>query len=366
MQTEITARKPLAVRRSRDLGPQFVDNPHRMVGQDGAYSFPVDAGSFWFFGDTLIGRRVEGQSLWLVDNQIAGPGDLGGRGTFEAMPNNTALLLSCMEARDGLKDFQYLLGPDGRIRQVIERLPDEHPDHYRIWCLHGCQLGSRVHIFYQKIHMVKEGPFPVNFEVVGVGQATGRVGEWRFERLVQRGSTVWWGGEFPQFGAAVLPVREKNLAYLYGVRKAADGTQNASVARVRLDALTDLAAYEYLAAAGPTWSRDPAESVTLFVGPPNELSVSFNPYLGQYLAVHSMNLSGLIVGRTSPDPWGPWSDAIPLWRVHPTRTPLTGFPNMIYAAKEHAELSREGGRIVYVTFIEFEEYYPHLIELELE
>ena len=37
---------------------------------------------------------------------------------------------------------------------------------------------------------------------------------------------------------------------------------------------------------------------------PNELSVSYNNYLNKYLAVHSLDLSGKIVGRTSPTPGG--------------------------------------------------------------
>ena len=40
---------------ARDLGPQFVNNPHGMIGQDGAYSIPMGPQTLWFFGDTLIG-----------------------------------------------------------------------------------------------------------------------------------------------------------------------------------------------------------------------------------------------------------------------------------------------------------------------
>jgi hypothetical protein len=39
---------------------------------------------------------------------------------------------------------------------------------------------------------------------------------------------------------------------------------------------------------------------------------------------------------------------------------------LIYAGKEHPNLAREDGRILAVTYIEFEEYYPHLLEIELE
>jgi hypothetical protein len=49
---------PLRVASARDLGVLFARNPHRMVGQDGAFSIPLEPGrTLWFFGDTLTGRR---------------------------------------------------------------------------------------------------------------------------------------------------------------------------------------------------------------------------------------------------------------------------------------------------------------------
>ena len=56
--------KQLKVKAVRDLGPQFVNNPHEMIGQDGAYSIPLKEGALWFFGDTLIGRRLPGKNCF--------------------------------------------------------------------------------------------------------------------------------------------------------------------------------------------------------------------------------------------------------------------------------------------------------------
>ena len=98
----------------------------------------------------------------------------------------------------------------------------------------------------------------------------------------------------------------------------------------------------------------------------NELSVSFNQYLGKYLAVHSYKLSGKIVARTAASPWGPWSHPILLYTVKVTREKLLPYPQLIYAGKEHPELSEENGKIIYITYIEFEEYFPHLLGITLE
>ncbi len=44
----------LKVSKIIDHGPQFVNNKHKMVGQDGAYSIPLGNNkALWFFGDTF-------------------------------------------------------------------------------------------------------------------------------------------------------------------------------------------------------------------------------------------------------------------------------------------------------------------------
>jgi hypothetical protein len=121
--------------------------------------------------------------------------------------------------------------------------------------------------------------------------------------------------------------------------------------------------FEYLTNCEGAWSRDISAAIAVFSGMPSELSVSFNEHLGAYLAVHSLDLTGKIVGRTAPYPWGPWSEPVTLWTVkkpHP-------FPylQLIYAGKEHPELAGEHGRKIYLTYIEFEEYFPHLVEVTL-
>jgi hypothetical protein len=91
--------------------------------------------------------------------------------------------------------------------------------------------------------------------------------------------------------------------------------------------------------------------------------VSWNEHLGCYLAVHSFDLTGQIVARTAPAPWGPWSAPVVLWQV--ARNDALPYMQLIYAGKEHPELAAGGGRRIYLTYIEFEEYFPHLIEVTL-
>ncbi|GAB4318122.1 MAG: hypothetical protein Kow0059_11410 [Candidatus Sumerlaeia bacterium] len=378
-----------AVKSARDLGLQFTDNPHRMVGQDGAYSIPLGQGeALWFFGDTLIGARTPGESLWFPGGRRLGPGDMSGHGLIERLLTNSACIVNARTGRGGLRPYQYILDGRGSLHQLVPRLAGEHPDEVRVWCFHGLAQGEAVWLFYQTVRMLADGPMPVNFEIIGSGLAAGRRGDWTFRRLAAPGAggpdgTIWWPANQPQFGAAVLPSAGDGFLYVFGVLKDAGGVQRCHVARVPSDRIEDRAAYEYLAEpaperqgaahegsgtkGGPAWTGDPRRSVPIMSGMPNELSVSWNPRLGRYLAVHSLDLTGRIVGRTAPHPWGPWSEPVVLWTVVPPRLDYeVPYPPLIYAGKEHPELAEEDGRVIYVTYVEFEEYFPHLVEVELE
>ena len=361
--------RPLRVAAVRDLGPQFTDNPYRMTGQDGAYSIPLGGAGpqeaervFWYFGDTLIGERPPG-SLRDVFTHLAEIGQPQGHAPFERLPTNTGLVLPAQSGRGGLEGFEHIVDEDGEIRQLVPPGPGDRDEWDRMWCMHGVALGETLYLFYMHIRMLEDqgGPFDLGFEIIGCGLAKGRVDAWQFERLAHDGDDMWWPYPQPQFASAVL--RADGWLYCYGVTGYEDGVQRVYLARVRPDAIEDRGRYEDLSGPDPAWSADIADAVSIFEGPPNELSVSWNDYLGSYLSVHSMNTDGQQVGRTAPAPWGPWSEPVVLWTVE--ATPDKKYPVAAYAGKEHPSLAEDGGRTIYFTYIEAEEYFPHLIEVTL-
>jgi len=357
--------KQLIVAGTRDLGAQFVNNPHRMVGQDGAFSMQCGRESFWFFGDTLIGSRTPGESLWYPGGQPVGPDDMSGKHGIGRMLNNTGLLLSDTDGRDGLLHFRYICDAQGGLRALIPLERDEHPDRHRIWCLHGICLAHKVVLYFVKVEMLPEGPLPVNFRVVGSGMAVGDTTRWEFQRVHRNGTYILWGEREPHFAAGVLRMSNDPWIYLYGSKQDPAGRQGAYLARVQANQIDRSDSYEYLSSTTPDWSPVITNAVPVFHDMPNELSVSFNAHLGAYLAVHSLGLTGDVVARTAPTPWGPWSEPTVLWHVHPDRITPVPYPPLIYAGKEHPALSRDGGKVLYITYIEFEEYFPHLVEITL-
>ncbi|MBC8107289.1 MAG: DUF4185 domain-containing protein, partial [Anaerolineae bacterium] len=317
-------------------------------------------------GDTLVGTRPTTHSIWQIDGQPVGPWDMSGRGTFEHMINNTGLILPSQTGDGGLKNFRYLLDEKGGLKTLLPLERDEHPDWIRMWCQHGICIDRRVYLSFIKVQMLKEntGPLPIAFEIVGSGLAVGNRGEWKFKRITRDGNDILWRADEPHFATAFLQHPSDGHVYLFGtVQK--NGKQECYVA-CACGGIGNVEAYTYLASHEPRWSTNVADAISVFDGMPSELSVSFNKHLGKFLAVHSLDLSGKIVARTAPEPWGPWSDPVTLWQCEakhefPRPYPIT----LIYAGKEHPELAGDGGRTIYLTYIEFEEYFPHLVEVTL-
>jgi hypothetical protein len=357
--------KPLKVQSVRDIGPQFTNNYKRMVGQDGAYSIPLNGKTLWFFGDTLIGERNPGESLWYPGGAPVGHYDMSGLGGIEKMINNTGALVTQSSGRYGIHAYEYICDKNGMLKQLVPHLDDEDPEWDRIWCLHGCVANGKVYLYYIKVKMLDDGTFPVNFEPVGSGIAYTSTRQWEFQRVRNDADTIFWNKSQPAFGTVVLRREGDTDLYVYGVRREKTGEQRCYLSRVPEPGIENPGAYEYLKSSKPIWSKNITDAKHIFTGPPNELSVSFNKYLGCYLAVHSMDISGLIVARTAPEPWGPWSEPVNLLKVFVHRTKPLPYPPLVYAAKEHPELAEGDGKVLYITYIEFEEYFPHLIEVTL-
>ena len=202
----------------------------------------------------------------------------------------------------------------------------------------------------------------VNFTLDGMGIARARVGEYQFERLVAPdGSLEFWKGDQPGFG--VFVEQRDGYVYLWGSLMTA-----MFLARTRPEAIEDLSSYEYLVAAptltrpeiAPRWDRTFRPTAPLFDHVPNEMSAAYNGYLNQHVAIHTILRDNKLALRTAPRITGPWSKAEVFHRP-----PQISDGDMFYAGKEHPELAREGGRILYVTYVNSAHYMPSLVEVTL-
>jgi Domain of unknown function (DUF4185) len=336
------------VGRARHLGSQFLDNSVGVTGMDGATSTVLPSGkSLWLFGDTVEGpfKSIHGLDL-------------------ARLRSNTAAIVRSQDPSQGIRKFDFLTTLDGkRPRQIVPFSDDEDPAVHRIWAIHGSCSNEAIYLFYHRITLLKGVDVFANFQLDGMGIARGNTQSYEFTRLrAPDGSREFWKGDQPSFG--VFVERAGDHVYLWGCLQTA-----MYLARTRVATIEELSSYEYLAEAPnskhPTaqarWSKKFEPTAPLFDSVPNEMSAAYNPHLRCHVAFHALNREHKIVMRMAPEIIGPWSEGEIVFR--PKRI---ADGDLIYAAKEHPELARQGGRVVYVTFVNSTTYVPQLVELTLK
>lgn len=327
------------------LGPQFLTNSVGVTGADGATSIPLSAAnSLWIFGDTVEGPFKTIRNLDLTK-----------------LRSNTAALVPRQDASHGIKDFRFLSDATGkRPRQIVPFDPNENPSQTRIWAVHGITSGDDIYLFYHRITLLKGVDVFVNFQLNGMGIAKANARDLKFSRLTAPdGTREFWKGEQPTFGVFVMKADE--YVYLWGSLMT-----GMFLARTSPDRIEDLSSYEYLVQAPtaaqphvtPRWDKTFQPTAPLFDSVPNEMSAAYNQHLKKYIAIHSYNRDNKIVMRIADDIVGPWSAPEVIYRPK-----LTGDDDLIYAAKEHPELAQDGGRKIYVSFVNSATYVPQLVEV---
>jgi hypothetical protein len=339
---------PSLVARSRQVGSQLLNNQVGVTGMDGATSTVLPSGqSLWVFGDTVEGpfKSIHGLDL-------------------ARLRSNTAAIVPTQDASRGIRQVDFLTTPDGkRPRQIVPFADGEDPAVHRIWAIHGLCVNDAIYLFYHRITLLKGVDVFASFQLDGMGIARGDFRNYEFTRLqAPDGSREFWKGDEPSFGVFVERVGDH--VYLWGCLQTA-----MYLARTRAETIQDLSSYEYLVEAPeardlnrrPRWAKEYQPTAPLFDSVPNEMSAAYNPYLRRYVAFHALNREHKIVMRTAPEITGPWSEGEIAFR--PERI---ADGDLIYAAKEHPELARDGGRVLYVTFVNSTTYAPQLIELTLK
>lgn len=228
----------------------------------------------------------------------------------------------------------------------------------------------RLYVYYSINKVVGSGAFGFKVEGYGLACASPPDRSLQFTRLhIKSQSSLWWPLDSgAAFGCAVIDDNADPYLYIVGVEDR-QGHHYGKLARVLKSRIADLQAYEYFAGYGespqtPRWSKhvQDAADVEGLKDFPNELSITYNTYLGAYLAVYS---EGVFSQRAllceASKPWGPYR---PIGEIS---TPHRAFENAFcYACKEHPELTEQNGRIIYITYVDSERYWPQLLRVTLQ
>jgi hypothetical protein len=297
-------------------------------GADGAQSVVSGSRSYWFFGDTV--RDGPDGRADVVHAAVATTHDMIGADCVDLT----------FKATDGVAQPLLPLGDETTV----------WPD--------GVLAMDDGSILFYMVKAYRTSPFAWHVGAVGLGRV--RPGSTNGERLVE---TIW---DETTFGARVSgvrsPVRYGDDVIAY-VRTDAGNTY---VARAPLARIGERDAYAYW--TGDGWSPEPARAAPIWEPPAdryvpadNGVTVWRDDSSGRWIAMYNADLASVAV-RTAPEPWGPWSQPVAWFDCRPLVRDAYPY---CYSSERHAQLSREGGRVQYITFSGQDPYDVTLVELHM-
>lgn len=310
-------------------------NPE-IQGRDGGYSVRAWGRSIFLFGDTVLTVPDDDGATW---------------------HHNSFSIAADLDASDGIDGFvephddagapRYFIAPTAEERAFnLAHAGDpcqEQPCGARWAVWPGAAVydaaRDRVLAFYGLVY-AEPGDF--NFHGVGQGVAVWSALDAAPERPeLSPGSehpTLLFGENDPGFGVAALIAGDD--LYVYGNRLDV-ATHRLVVARVALADLLDRSAWRFWDGSG--WSAALSDAAYVMDAAPIA-DIGWNDYLGQYQAIYSRPFDRRVVMRTAPDPTGPWSQELLLFRAD---VPADA---SVYDAVAHRDYAEDGGRVQYVTY----------------
>jgi hypothetical protein len=323
----------------KDLGT-LPTNPE-ILGRDGGYSALFQGYSVWLYGDTFL-AQPNAEDFTLISDSWSYTSDL--------------------KAQDGITGFQEPLDSAGAPTMILPETPAEQafnaahnsnncqqqPCGAR-WALWPASVvvdpvSGQALVFYSLVYAL---PGNFNFQSVGSSVATWQNIVEQPQRpninppVVAAHPDLLFNQNEPGFGSASLI--SGGVLYLYGCGSPTNGSdKGCRLGKVAPANVLDRSVWSFYAGNG-NWSSQIGDAVPVFSGD-NILSVSWNNYLQQYVAVYSAPLSQDVMMRTAPGPAGPWSLAITAFTA---MRPASG---NVYDALAHSEYDANGGQTIYVTY----------------
>lgn len=329
----------LPIRSTRYLGPVPHPSTERwhVFGQDGGQTIVAGRSTLIVFSDSLIipahaSAFVSGQAVSLDT-------PLRGRGIF--LPN-CAGITDATTLPSAMARLRYFEDDSGLPRPILQANRQETAFRLRFWPCHGIYLNGQIFLYYLGIQTTN--PHSMwGFRTLGTGLAIVDPDSGTCERLMHDGDWCLWKKRADDFHFGVQVIDDGDFLCVFAsVRTGLSNT--VLLARVAHDSIADPRAYAYLSSHKPTWT--PRLQDAMHLGPcSSEYSVSYNAFWGRYLMVYIDEYSKILVMRTAPALWGPYSAPQAIATV-----PHQASSELVYLGFEHPVFAQDGGQRVFISY----------------
>ena len=326
--------------KATDLGV-IATNPD-ILGRDGGYSALFQGYSVWVYGDTFL-AQPNAQNFGLISDSWSYTANLsvanGSIGGFEERLDSSgapAMILPETAA----SSFNAQHNPNSCVETPCGA-------RYALWPASVVvdPVSGNAFIFYSLIYAL---PGAFNFSSLGASAATWTSFASEPSRpainppVVPAHPDLLFAQNEVSYGAASLIVN--GMLYVYGCQSPTNSSdKGCRLGRVNPAALLNRNAWSWYAGNGQ-WSSRIGDAISVFGGN-SILSVAWNSYLHQYIAVYSALFSQNVMIRAAPAPEGPWSAETPAFVA---QNPADG--SNVYDAHAHAEYDANGGQTIYITY----------------
>lgn len=299
------------------------------TGADGAYTISLSQGNIlWLYGDTWVGniRNNRHVDATLINNSVA---IQKGRS-----PNSASIT------------FFFNRTPEGKFSAFIQPLDGKG----WFWPYHGLMDEEDLYLFLIQIDRTDDSQ-PAGFKIIGtwlghVSNPEQSPKQWR----VTQHKVPW--GELSGAGDLVFGswlLIKDGFIYIYGTSEDIINQVHHKymvLARVPVGSLEQFNEWRFFSKG--KWVDDFSRISRLCSNMANEYSVSYLPVLGKYIVVYSQNsVSEDIMIRLAPEPHGPWSDPLSIYKC-----PEASWDDGIYcyAAKAHPALTLNADEMI-ITYV---------------
>lgn len=315
-----------------------------VIGEDGGHSVGLGGVVFWNFGDTVLSNGG------LNPNGIGWSGDRSAADCITLVPGSSA----------------------GGAASLLPKADDGE---LTVWPL-GMEATSpdRVHFFYASI--VGEDEVD-SWQVAGVGLASFDTGTLTADRA--------FDGLLPWPAGGPLPFRtfsDDEYVYIFLDAASDDWETETILARAPKATIESLSTYQFWQpgiADGGTWVSglwddnagrwserlDYIEPLWTQPGRHNGIEVAYNEYLDSWLAIYASGFMTSVSVKAADKLTGPWDSAetplIDCPAFHPDAA--NGF--VCYSGVQHEIYSSDGGRTIYVSYSNGDDYQVYLHEIRL-